>query len=178
LILLGKRQSNQPISALAFVIFTVFILVNFLLYSFKFSREHELKFNIGLSKSEPRIFCIVFTAPQKFKTNQPMIVLNVWASKCDNYRFVTIIPNNTEHHFNTRFKSHEIGEPMNILQPRGWVNESYDDLTSKVLSAFGQVYEEFSPYDWYLKGTKPKKKASCFTNRIFFVKLDFISSRR
>ncbi len=149
LIVLARRRATQkPVLLLVFFLFAVCILVSAFLY--KFTLSHE--FREAKSVMAPRIFCIIITAPSNFKSNQPMTVLNVWARKCDNYRFVTIIPNNTKHAFNRRFKSHEIGEPLNIMQPHGWINESYDNLTFKVLSAFRQVYEEFSHYEWYLKG--------------------------
>jgi glycoprotein-N-acetylgalactosamine 3-beta-galactosyltransferase len=51
--------------------------------------------------------------------------------------------------FNT--SANFLGEPVNLLQPREWDDENYDNLTQKVLLAFRDIYKEYGDYNWYLK---------------------------
>lgn len=83
-------------------------------------------------------------------------VYQAWASKCDDYIFVTAIP---EQYHNGSFESNKnerIETRINnlrFLQPKG-VNETtdvYENLTVKVLSAFQDLYNTNFRYDWFLK---------------------------
>ncbi len=149
---LQKRTNQKYYYLITIVFFALFTLANIVVYTHKFrATSNEIR-KLSL-KREPRLFCIIFTAPKKFGEQRPFTVLNVWATKCDNYRFVTVMPNGTNF-TRTKSESLEIGEPFNIMQPRGFVKENYWKLTNKVFLTFKQVYEEFGDYDWYLKGNK------------------------
>ncbi len=99
-----------------------------------------------------KILCIIFTCPKKIAENRLLTVLNIWARKCDNYRFVTLIPNGTNL-TRTRNDSVEIEEPFHIMQPQGLVKEKYQELSHKVFLTFRQIYQDFDEHDWYLKST-------------------------
>ena len=121
------------------------------LFQFKSLFQTSTLIRHGLIKKPlPTIFCIIFTAPGKFQENKPGTVLSVWASKCDEYRFITKISDKTKFK-ETKIKGKLVGAPMNILQPNGWLLEDYHNLTTKVLLSFRDVFLEFPNYDWYLK---------------------------
>jgi hypothetical protein len=103
---------------------------------------------LSRKRKNKQLFCIILTKPENLAT-RAFAALYVWARKCSDYRFVTIPPDYLSHPDNqTLFKK----SSFNLLHPRGLVNESYDELTKKVLYAFRDVYEEVGDqYDWYLK---------------------------
>jgi hypothetical protein len=85
-------------------------------------------------------------------TSKPYVVLATWASKCSNYRFVSVLPGRVRQELDKfNITSQTLGEPVNLLQPREWDSEIYDNLTYKVLLAFRDIYKEHSDYNWYLK---------------------------
>jgi hypothetical protein len=136
----------------------VFLLFNFLLANVEhFQIPIQLLSNFTSLPVSHKIFCIIITAPQKFKDNRPLTVLNVWARKCDNYRFITVIPNISNVETNKIYKTREIGSPLNLMQPRELVSENYHELTDKVFGAFKRIDHEFGNYDWYLKGSRVDK---------------------
>lgn len=38
-----------------------------------------------------------------------------------------------------------------VLEPPGLVNDTYEQLTDKVMLAFKHIYLNYPDYDWYLK---------------------------
>lgn len=91
---------------------------------------------------EPKIFCMILTTPNGYKDEKAQTILNVWASKCDNFKFITIIPDS--------LKSNKSLESF-LLHPDGLHNDEYSKLTDKVLLSFRNIYKKFNGYDWYLK---------------------------
>jgi hypothetical protein len=135
-------------------------------YILKVKQKHERKnlsemnrkgFVLSNQARQGKLFCIIFSCPKKFGENRPLTVLNIWARKCDNYRFVTIIPNDDYATTRKRDKSLEINKPFNIMQPKGLYREKYQELSRKVFLTFKQVYQEFDEYDWYLKSKFDQK---------------------
>jgi hypothetical protein len=120
---------------------------------FRISSWNPLLFNAPNGKF---LFCIILTTPKSLRTTRPYVVMTTWASKCSDYRFVTVLPEPlavelAKFNITKTVKYKIIGEQINILQPHGWLNESYDNLTYKVLLAVRDIYSEHSDYKWYLK---------------------------
>jgi hypothetical protein len=173
ILVIQKRTNHKYLYFIMIAFLALFTIANIIVYN----RSHETKPPANAAKKlttrrEPRIFCIIFTAPKKFGEQRPFTVLNIWATKCDNYRFVTVMPNGTNY-TRTKSDSLEIGEPLNIMQPRGFVKENYWKLTSKVFMTFKQLNDEYgSEYDWFLKGKILRcvllsNMFHCFKNLIF-----------
>jgi hypothetical protein len=134
-------KSNSRVATLILSTVCILLLI--------FSNENKY-FNNVINTNSPynshsqRIFCLIFTAPHKFKNKLPQTVLNVWASKCDSHIFVTkLIKNNN----NQTVEENS----FNFMQPEGHLVEDYENLTTKVLLAFKQVYREEPNHDYYGK---------------------------
>ncbi|CAF0808389.1 unnamed protein product [Brachionus calyciflorus] len=106
------------------------------------------KYSFGIKKAT--IFCIILTNPKNFAT-RTLAVHDTWAKECDNHKFITVIPKPYLKFANIKRQSIESEYPFNLLQPRGHYKENYKNLTSKVISAFLDIYKRYSNYDWYLK---------------------------
>lgn len=116
----------------------------------------SLSESVNLAKKNNKfLFCMILTTPKGFKTEKSQIVLNIWASKCDNFKFVALLPDETTSSVNqvdnkTR-ETLEFNRNSIFLKPEGLVADLYKNLTNKVYLAFKQIYKEFNDYDWYLK---------------------------
>lgn len=99
------------------------------------------------------IFCLVKTTPGSLANNKTLTTYNIWVSKCEDYRFVTVIPDefkNEKYNFSTTFSVHsEIRKPFRVLQPQGLITEKYGNLTDKVFSAVEYIYKHIKHYEWY-----------------------------
>jgi glycoprotein-N-acetylgalactosamine 3-beta-galactosyltransferase len=139
----------------AFVVFIIlFAVFNFFITSYK-----NISFNIALGNLSPKLdyshllFCIILTSPKYLKnTSKPLTVLDTWASKCSNYRFITVLPETIKKNLSTS-NDLLVPEPLNWYQPHGFTNESNSNykLTGKVFSAFKDVFTKYSNYHFYLK---------------------------
>lgn len=121
-------------------------------------KQRDVETSNPINKSEsskfqqrtPLIFCIVKTHPNNIKINKTQTIYNVWVHKCDNYRFISIIP---EYFVSSTAKLDkaelEVNEPFHILQPKFLANENHDNLTPKMYNAIVSIYARFSDYDWY-----------------------------
>lgn len=81
---------------------------------------------------------------EKNLMSKASVMANAWASKCDNYRLVTLI---------SKSQANETPRTVldRVLQPPGLVRDTYDELTDKVMLAFKSIYLDFPDYEWYLK---------------------------
>lgn len=150
---LQKRANQKNTFLVVIALLVVLTLANLFVYPSTSDSTciSETLTSLTVTKRQPRVFCIIFTAPKKFKEGRPLTVLNVWATKCHNYRYITVMPNYTKPIL-TKHKSLEVEEPLNIMQPADLVKEDYWKLTYKVFMAFKQIHAEFgSDYDWFLK---------------------------
>jgi hypothetical protein len=114
------------------------------------SESYSLKAQINqpLVIRQPRIFCMILTEPESLKT-RALTVLYIWASKCTNYKFVSLTPDYLSHPDNQTLLRKS---PLNLLHPKGLLRQNYTELTSKVFYAFRDVSEEFGDeYDWFVK---------------------------
>ncbi|RNA23178.1 glyco -N-acetylgalactosamine 3-beta-galactosyltransferase 1-like [Brachionus plicatilis] len=104
---------------------------------------------ISLRNMNVSIFCLIKTHPENIKSNKALTVYNVWARKCDNYRFVTLLPKELlPKNINTN-ETFEVFDKFYMIQPKGLKTETHARLTLKVYYAMLYVYQRFPKYDWY-----------------------------
>ena len=91
--------------------------------------------------------------------NRIKAVHEAWATKCDKYMFVIVMPiewkNKTKQIINneTIVKGFEFEyENIQFLQPPNFTFDIYNKLTDKVYRAFEYIYKNYNDYDFYLKG--------------------------
>lgn len=65
------------------------------------------------------LFCLIKTTPNALKSNKTLTVFNIWASRCSNYRFVTIIPEELRPSAEIYGEHREIQMPFYLLHPEG-----------------------------------------------------------
>jgi hypothetical protein len=111
-----------------------------------------------------RLFCIIPATPDSFKSLKAFTVLNAWANKCDNYRFVLKIPVSLVKKAGMNASSNqasemafgngnEVNEPVNLLHPIEMFKDEYAKLTSKMFFTIKDIYlKHIDQYDWFLKG--------------------------
>jgi hypothetical protein len=98
------------------------------------------------------LFCLIKTTPGALKTNKTLTSFKVWASRCSNYRFITLIPEDKQSTA-VKYGNHmEISTPFYITQPEGLNVELYGKITDKLYSAMRYVYSRFNNYEWYICG--------------------------
>jgi hypothetical protein len=115
------------------------------------------------------LFCLILTKKSDLDL-KATIAYESWIHKCDDYRFLTILPdeaNNKSSEFNHKynltsfisidgFKSKLIKykqkfKYIKLLQPPGFVSDVYKKLTDKVYLAYKYIYKMYPNYKWYLK---------------------------
>jgi hypothetical protein len=114
------------------------------------------------------LFCIILTKKSDLDL-KATIAYESWIHKCDDYRFLTILPDesinveykyyydlNTAYILNNSSKLNIIEykqkfKYIKLLQPPGLVNDTYKKLTDKVFMAFKYIYKKYPNYQWYLK---------------------------
>jgi len=140
--------------------FLVFLGILFM-SSFVVDYNFGIKLYNGLplgEKTYPRIFCMILTHSGNLKT-RARAVEDAWATKCDKYKFIAVIPNEWINKsnliisnatiFNKGFEL--VYENMNYLQPMGYLIDEYEKLTEKMFQTFKYVYKHYNDYDFYLK---------------------------
>lgn len=65
------------------------------------------------------LFCLIKTTPGALTSNKTLTTFKVWASKCSNYRFITLIPKENLASAITYDNHMEISSPFYLLQPEG-----------------------------------------------------------
>ena len=105
----------------------------------------------------PTIFCIILTHPNNLK-GRTKAVFESWATKCDKYKFVSVIPEEWTKKLNinisneTRLSGFELDyENMSYLQPLNYTFDVYNKLTDKMFQTFKYLYKNYNDYDFYLK---------------------------
>jgi type III secretory pathway component EscS len=153
----------------AFYIVLVTLLVTLYFYSSYFTESlYSLakiaKQNANKTSSnrtyQTRLFCIILATPNSFKSSKAFTVLNAWANKCDNYRFVSkipvsLVPSAAKNQTNKTVFANgkEVNEPVNLLHPTEMLDDEYSKLTYKMFYTIKDVYLKYSgQYDWFLKG--------------------------
>jgi glycoprotein-N-acetylgalactosamine 3-beta-galactosyltransferase len=103
-----------------------------------------------LPKTSPKLFCFVLTNPVYF-SNRTQSIYNTWAKQCDNFKFISLIPDiylNKTHDLND---SIELDYPFPLLKPKGFTIDVYKKLTDKIYLTLIELYSKYNDYDWYLK---------------------------
>jgi hypothetical protein len=95
------------------------------------------------------LFCLIKTTPGALKSNKTLTTFKVWASRCSNYRFITLIPEDKLSTAVTYGNHTEISTPFYLTQPEGLKTEVYGKITDKLYSAIRYVYSRFNDYKWY-----------------------------
>jgi hypothetical protein len=154
------------LSLFLFVIFSTLISYH-VIGDTKLSRIREIAFlseNILLKKiiepnlKLPKLFCIILTSEKSYK-QKAKIIYESWANKCDDYRFITMVPNDisktNETLLSNEFKNKSIefnyDKQLKFLQPADLIHDSYEELTAKVYHTIKDVYKRHNYFDWYLK---------------------------
>jgi glycoprotein-N-acetylgalactosamine 3-beta-galactosyltransferase len=73
------------------------------------------------------------------------LIYDSWGKECDKVFFITKF---TNEHPNA---SVEITSPVPVLEPAGLLNDTYDELTTKMFVLFRDLFLRYNTYDWYLK---------------------------
>jgi glycoprotein-N-acetylgalactosamine 3-beta-galactosyltransferase len=107
----------------------------------------QVKKTASISKSDPKIFCIILSQAKSLET-KAKATYSSWAHKCTDYRFISLIPGHdlTDKKIDIAYDNY-----MKVLKPGGLVNDTYGRLGAKVVQAFEDVYKMEPNYDWYLK---------------------------
>ncbi len=92
-----------------------------------------------------------------------------WIHRCDDYRFLTILPNeaksNQEYNYkysldatisvdHSNLKQIQFRQKfkyIKLLQPPGFLNDAYKNLTNKIYLSYKFIYEKYPNFKWYLK---------------------------
>ena len=101
---------------------------------------------------KPKIFCMILTTKNNLK-NKAKVIFDLWASQCDGYRFISMIPE-TANKFtgaDDTFKELKYEDLFDVLQPVELKEDVYKKLTHKVYAGFRHVYNNHQDYDWFLK---------------------------
>ena len=87
-----------------------------------------------------------------------MFDFNTWATKCDNYKFISVIPEKWLNESNvfitneTKLNGFEFEyQNISFLQPMNFTLDRYNTLTEKMYKTFMYLYKNYNDYDYYLK---------------------------
>lgn len=92
---------------------------------------------------------MVKTHPDNLKSEQALNAYKIWVRKCDNYRFVTLLPKDLVPKESDPNEPIEVLDKFYMVQPERYAFETHDNLTYKLYSSIKYVYSKFPNYDWY-----------------------------
>lgn len=150
------KNTNRPIQGIKKMVYiymqtTLFILLSYVLIASINIKNINLNLKSSLFEIKPRIFCIIFTIPENY-ISKATVIHQTWGHKCDNHKFISVIPN--KHLNQSRIKNNSTEIKFNnftILQPAGFIKDAYRNLTEKLYLAIRHVYSNYNDYDWYIK---------------------------
>lgn len=99
--------------------------------------------------SSTKVFCLIKSYLKNFRINKTANIYRVWGRKCDDYRFIMLIPEALRTREWKLGEENEVLSPFKMLQPRTVVSESHENVTMKIYHAFMSVYKRFPNYPWY-----------------------------
>ena len=139
---------------------TLFISSYGIDYNLKILKLDSINFKLfgGFGESVyPKIFCMILTHPGNLNT-RAKAVLEAWATKCDKYKFISIIPDEWLNKSNIKISNETIlngfefdYENFNYLQPVNYTFDVYNKLTDKMFQTFKYLYKNYNDFDFYLK---------------------------
>lgn len=143
-------NKNQVFFLLALL---VFIIILFTVTRTKYDANFLSKV-IHESRNQsfyPSVFCLIKTHPKNIQINKTLILFKIWAHKCDNYRFITLLPNHLrpKEFFEDNSQIIEVFDQFYMIQPKFLSKESHGNLTLKIYYSMIYIYEKFKKYDWY-----------------------------
>lgn len=100
-------------------------------------------------KNGTRIFCLIKSYLSNWKINKTTMIYQVWGRKCDEYRFIMLIPEELRTSDWKLGKESEVEEPLKILQPAGLEAETHEHITNKIYRTFLAVFARFPYFNWY-----------------------------
>ncbi|CAF0936480.1 unnamed protein product [Brachionus calyciflorus] len=162
------KNRKIPINIKQLMLTILFVIVlSTILYCFKsqgdisFNLRDENVFSIpnhinlanyfpqdNLTGTKPTIFCIIKTHPKNIEIKKTLNVFLVWGHKCDNYRFVTLLPDHIRSD-KSSLETVEVFDQFYMIQPKGLSVEDHANLTLKLYYSMVYVYEKFPNFDWY-----------------------------
>lgn len=77
------------------------------------------------------------------------MIFNVWGHKCDDYRFIMLIPKDLRPLDWKAGEEYEIQSPFKIFQPKSLVNETHKNITMKIYYTFISIYKRYPNFEWY-----------------------------
>lgn len=108
----------------------------------------------NVTNKSNRLFCIILTSQKNYKV-RTQTIYNAWASKCDEYRFITMVPPEIKNQLNGSNLTNKSVEfkynDQKFLQPADLVHDQYDELTDKMYLTFRDINKRYGQFDWYLK---------------------------
>lgn len=135
-------------------------------WNFKFDKEYKF-FNKESTSIRPKnyiiqilkepteirknysIFCLIKTHPGSIESKKTLYVYKIWARKCDNYRFVTLLPKELVPSNSSKSEVIEVFNKYYMIQPDNYEYENHDNLTHKLYSSIRYIYSKYPNYDWY-----------------------------
>ena len=142
------------ISKLLFIFFTLSYFIHnfFVVKPISLSNDTTnidrfLQLNNETSPQRPTIFCIILTQLKNLDTKAKAVYTS-WAHQCTDYRFISLAPG---HNLTTDRIDTQHNNSFKLLKPEGLYNDTYRNLTYKVLLAFEDVFQIRPHFDWYLK---------------------------
>jgi hypothetical protein len=157
---------------LIFIVLTVVFFSNVFDFSSFPSKLKELL--VDQRPAKQFLFCIILTDKYSLDT-KAAVAYESWAHRCDDHRFLTIIPddlrnkkNNHSFEFTYKYdlnvaynksqslslkliKYNQKHHYIKLLQPPGLEIDTYKNLSHKVYLAFKQIYLSNPNFQWYLK---------------------------
>jgi len=107
-----------------------------------------------ITKHNKKLFCIILTKKTNL-FNDTHLIYKAWARKCDNFRFITTLPDELITKKSDSQKGIEVriyNNLIHLLQPPGYIHDKYEKLTDKVYLTFKYLHEnKYNDYEWYLK---------------------------
>jgi glycoprotein-N-acetylgalactosamine 3-beta-galactosyltransferase len=128
----------------------IFILLASNFLELKTSLSQRLLLDLvqdDVNSPHPTIFCIILSEKTSLKS-KAKTVFTAWGHKCSDYRFISLLPgrNLTTDRIDTTYNN-----LFKVLKPEGLFNDTYGNLSYKVLHAFEDVYRMRPDFGWYLK---------------------------
>lgn len=168
-----KIKLKSKLSFLIIIFNIIFLIYVYVKLPIKVVKIVKLKVIKNLNQNQipsknthPKIFCIILTSKANLDL-KAKVIYDTWATKCDNFKFVTLIPEHLQKRLkeydpntiNFKVKNDRISfsddnyEPFyqSLVQPPGLVEDIYTKLTDKVYLTFKHFVKKYDNYDWYLK---------------------------
>lgn len=103
----------------------------------------------GGGENSMQVFCLIKSYLKNFRINKTAMIYNIWGRKCDDYRFIMLIPEGLRPPDWKMGQEYEIDQPFKILQPKSAGQEIHSNVTMKIYYAFISIFKRYPNYQWY-----------------------------